>query len=332
MDRAFFFPVFIARPENNAKNSAPQSVNYCVTDFRRTPVRLQICSLQFALCSTAFFALFSGLAIDGSAGELIHPFFPPEKQCHGSRPGMAADGGSDAVDLDFSVQIGKAFLDKIRNGPRIFVAGGLGNVAFAGVGEAALGVFFHLVDDFFDDFFLRTDFEPRNQPSFVVHVEQRADAEESADCAGGFGDAAAAHVEGEVRGEEPVMDFEAVFHRKIVNLFQRFSFIAQIGKAVHQKTIAGGSAEGIHDEDFPFRVALFKVGFGDHRRIQDTGNAGGEADVENVFAVLQECFKIGFKFIGIHLGCFRGSAGGHGGIELIERHGLAEIIRVLGVI
>ena len=38
-------------------------MNYCVTDFRRTSVRLQICSLQFALCSTAFFALFSGLAI-----------------------------------------------------------------------------------------------------------------------------------------------------------------------------------------------------------------------------------------------------------------------------
>ena len=56
--------VSIAIPENNAKNSAPQSVNYCVTDFRRTPVRLQICSLQFALCSTAFFALFSGLAIE----------------------------------------------------------------------------------------------------------------------------------------------------------------------------------------------------------------------------------------------------------------------------
>ena len=54
------------RSENNAKNSAPQSVNYCVTDFRRTPVRLQICSLQFALCSTVFFALFSGLAIERS--------------------------------------------------------------------------------------------------------------------------------------------------------------------------------------------------------------------------------------------------------------------------
>ena len=67
-------------------------------------------------------------------------------------------------------------------------------------------------------------------------------------------------------------------------------------------------------------------------RIFRSGNAGGEADVENVFAVLQECFKIGFKFIGIHLGCFRESAGGHGGIELIERHGLAEIVRVLGVI
>ena len=37
--------VIIAIPENNAKNSAPQSANYCVTDFRRTPVRLQIRSL-----------------------------------------------------------------------------------------------------------------------------------------------------------------------------------------------------------------------------------------------------------------------------------------------
>ena len=45
-------------------------MNYCVTDFRRTPVRLQICSLQFALCSTAFFALFSGLAIvEDESGE-----------------------------------------------------------------------------------------------------------------------------------------------------------------------------------------------------------------------------------------------------------------------
>ena len=37
--------VIIAIPENNAKNSALQIVNYCVTDFRRTPVRLQIRSL-----------------------------------------------------------------------------------------------------------------------------------------------------------------------------------------------------------------------------------------------------------------------------------------------
>ena len=37
--------VIIAIPENNAKNSALQNVNYCVTDFRRTPVRLQIRSL-----------------------------------------------------------------------------------------------------------------------------------------------------------------------------------------------------------------------------------------------------------------------------------------------
>ena len=45
MEEAHICAKSIARPENNAKNSALQNVNYCVTDFRRTPVRLQIRSL-----------------------------------------------------------------------------------------------------------------------------------------------------------------------------------------------------------------------------------------------------------------------------------------------
>ena len=80
--------LFIARPENNAKNSAPQSVNYCVTDFRRTPVRLQICSLQFALCSTAFFALFSGLAIEKTMRNTLREFLKLSRQSPRSRAGM----------------------------------------------------------------------------------------------------------------------------------------------------------------------------------------------------------------------------------------------------
>ncbi|MCC2727602.1 hypothetical protein LK490_17255, partial [Blautia sp. MSK22_86] len=92
MDRAFFFPVFIARPENNAKNSAPQSVNYCVTDFRRTPVRLQICSLQFALCSTAFLALFSGLAIEKTMRNTLREFLKLSRQSLRSR--ASTDFGS----------------------------------------------------------------------------------------------------------------------------------------------------------------------------------------------------------------------------------------------
>ena len=75
----FAIHVSIAIPENNAKNSAPQSVNYCVTDFRRTPVRLQICSLQFALCSTAFFALFSGLAINSGILTRKNLFMPQSR-------------------------------------------------------------------------------------------------------------------------------------------------------------------------------------------------------------------------------------------------------------
>ena len=78
---------FIAIPENNAKNSAPQSVNYCVTDFRRTPVRLQICSLQFALCSTAFFALFSGLAIEKTMRNTLCEFLKLSRQSPRSRAG-----------------------------------------------------------------------------------------------------------------------------------------------------------------------------------------------------------------------------------------------------
>ena len=78
----------IAIPENNAKNSAPQSVNYCVTDFRRTPVRLQICSLQFALCSTAFFALFSGLAIEKTMRNTLREFLKLSRQSPRSRAGM----------------------------------------------------------------------------------------------------------------------------------------------------------------------------------------------------------------------------------------------------
>ncbi len=186
MDRAFFFPVFIARPENNAKNSAPQSVNYCVTDFRRTPVRLQICSLQFALCSTAFFALFSGLTIDGSAGELIHPFFPPENNATVPRPCVAADGGSDVVDLDFPFRLGKAFLDKIHNGPRIVVAGGLGKYSICRSRRGRPRRFLPSGRRFLMTFFFVRILNRGIRTAFVVHVEQRADTE-SADCAGGFG-------------------------------------------------------------------------------------------------------------------------------------------------
>ena len=84
--------VIIAIPENNAKNSALQNVNYCVTDFRRTPVRLQICSLQFALCSTAFFALFSGLAIEKTMRNTLREFLKLSRQSPRSR--ASTDFGS----------------------------------------------------------------------------------------------------------------------------------------------------------------------------------------------------------------------------------------------
>lgn len=58
-----------SNPEKNAKNSVPQSVNYYVTDFRRTLVRFKICSLRFTFCSIVFFSLFSGFSISWALKE-----------------------------------------------------------------------------------------------------------------------------------------------------------------------------------------------------------------------------------------------------------------------
>ena len=52
---------------NDKEAAAAALVNAISTIDKAASKGLQICSLQFALSSTAFFALFSGLAIENSA-------------------------------------------------------------------------------------------------------------------------------------------------------------------------------------------------------------------------------------------------------------------------
>ena len=50
-----------SNPEKNAKNSVPQSVNYCVTDFRRTLVRFKNLFLAIRILQHCLFFIIFGL-------------------------------------------------------------------------------------------------------------------------------------------------------------------------------------------------------------------------------------------------------------------------------
>ena len=104
---------------------------------------------------------------------LSRALFAPEEQRYRSRPRMAADRRSDAVNLDFSVQFFEAGFYNIRNRAGVVITGGIGNIAFARIIETVFGKLLHFLFDFFDDALFATDFESRNESAQIVHIEKR---------------------------------------------------------------------------------------------------------------------------------------------------------------
>ena len=72
---------------------------------------------------------FSDKGID--SGNLSRALLSPEEQRHRTRSRMTADGGADAVNLHFSVEIFKAAFDEIRHRAGVLITGGIGNITFA---------------------------------------------------------------------------------------------------------------------------------------------------------------------------------------------------------
>ena len=124
------------------------------------------------------------------------------------------------------------------------------------------------------------------------------------------------------------MKAKLVLLGKMGDLRKAFSLVSQIGKLIHEKTVAGRSCKGIDDDDRSLRILVRQKISREICGIQDTGNAGGESQVENIFSFLQERFKVLHKFLDIDLGGLGGFSGSHFPVELVERHGFAEIIRI----
>lgn len=135
----------------------------------------------------------------------LRPFFSPEEEGHGAGAGVAADEVAHIVDLHLAVELFEAFLDQVRHGAGILHAFALADIALAAVLEAALGAVLHLLHDLLDDPLFAGDLEAGDQAALGVHVQQGADAQDAAEEARRLGDAAALHVEAQVRGEEPVV-------------------------------------------------------------------------------------------------------------------------------
>ena len=107
---------------------------------------------------------------------------------------MAADRRSDGVNLHFAVQLRESGLNQIRDCAGVLVAGGMGDVAFAGVIRAVIRTLFHPGDNRLDHLLLRADLLTGDQLSQAVHIQQRADVKNCADEAGRLADAAAADI------------------------------------------------------------------------------------------------------------------------------------------
>lgn len=111
---------------------------------------------------------------------------------------MTADGGADTVDQHPAVQMREALFDQVGDGSGVLPAGRIRDIAFAAVCTAFFDAFLHLVHDSLNDLAFGADLVAGDQLAEVVDIQQRTDAQHTADKTGGPGDAAAFNIEGKV--------------------------------------------------------------------------------------------------------------------------------------
>ena len=245
---------------------------------------------------------------------------------------MAADGGADIVDLHLAVESGKTGLHQIGHLTGVRETGGIADIALAVVVQAVSCIFLHFVHNGLDDLFLGADLVAGDQPAQIVHVQQRADIQHTAEEGRGLGDPAALHIEAEIGGEEPVVDLQAVFLDPIGQFSRAQALVPLVGGPVHQKSVAGGRAQGVHNIYVSLRETLFHDKGRVPCRVHRAGQAGGQAHMDNVLPLLQEGGEVVHIFADAHLGRAGIRPLAHGLIKLIEGHALTQIVRVFLVV
>lgn len=112
---------------------------------------------------------------------LLGAFVAPEEQCDGAGTGVTADGGADVIYLDLAVELGELLFYEIGDGARVVIAGGVGDVALAGVVVAVLRMLFHAAHDLFYNALLGADLGAGDEAAEVIHIQQRADLKQAAE-------------------------------------------------------------------------------------------------------------------------------------------------------
>ena len=214
---------------------------------------------------------------------------------------MAANGGADAVDLNLAVELRELLLDGIGHGARVVIARRIGDIALAGVVKAALRVLFHAGDDLFQDALLAADLGARDEPAEVIHVQQRTDVQQAAEHAGHLRDAAAPDIERQVGGEKPVVQLKLVRLGPVAHGVDAHTLVAQVGELIHQQAVARGRAERVDDVDLALRVALAHDARGVLGRVRHARQPRGQADMQDVLALLEKRGKIIHELRDVHL-------------------------------
>ena len=105
--------------------------------------------------------------------------------------------------------------------------------------------------------------------------------------------------------------------------------IPQLGQGVHQQAVARGRAQGIHNVNLPLGILLHQLRLGQVRRIGHAGQAGGQANMQNILALLQKGREIRDKLVFVHLAGLGLRAFAHGLIKIREGNALAQVIGIL---
>ena len=124
------------------------------------------------------------------------------------------------------------------------------------------------------------------------------------------------------------MKFQAVVLYPFGKLPGAHTLVPLRGGSVHQKAVAGGSAQRIDNINIPLGKSFLHYQGGVAGGVYGAGDAGGQAHMDNIQPLLQKGRKIVHIFGDVHLGCTGVRASFYSGVKLVKGHASAQIVRI----